>query len=267
MKKSRKKMLLSSIAMLLVALVALGSATFAWYITNATVTAEHTSWNASSADGLVIRHGISGAWTNELTDLHTATNMTPASITYAAFGDATLYGATGQGTKFDDGTLKGALSPQAVPQNADGSPATSNQYFLVDTFYVASSTGSSKTANFTVKGAPVDGTYLNVAIYVDGALRKVLTSDSTASTTTKVAGTKPAPATGSADQALTTMSATGVDMGTITATAKADGKSGAKIDIVAFVDGYNSNCKNSTANVTGVSLDYSFTVQNQTQGG
>lgn len=262
MKKSRKKMLLSSIAMLLVALVALGSATFAWYITNATVTAEHTSWNASSADGLVIRHGISGAWTNELTDLHTATNMTPASITYGAFGADTLYGATGQGTAFDDGTLKDALSPQAVPQNADGSPATSNQYFLVDTFYVASSTSSSKTATFTVKGAPVTGTYLNVAIYVDGALRKVLTSDSTASTTTKVAGTKASPATGSADQALTTMSAAGVDMGTITATAKADGKSGAKIDIVAFVDGYNSNCKNSTANVTGVSLDYSFTVAN-----
>ena len=44
MKKSRKKMLLSSIAMLLVALVALGSATFAWYITNATVTAEKTQF-------------------------------------------------------------------------------------------------------------------------------------------------------------------------------------------------------------------------------
>ena len=262
MTKSRKRMLLSSVAMLLVALVALGSATFAWYITNATVTAEHTSWNATSADGLVIRHGISGDWTDKLTDLHTATNMTPASITYGTFGDATLYGATGSGTAFDNGALKGALSAQAVPQNSDGSPATSNQYFLVDTFYVASSTSDSKTASFTVKGAPVAGTYLNVAIYVDGVLKKVLTSDSTASTTTKVAGTKTAPETGSADQALTPMSAAGVDIGNITATAKGDAKSGAKIDIVAFVDGYNSNCKNSTANVTGVSLDYSFTVVN-----
>lgn len=260
MKTSRKKMLLSSIAMLLVALVALGSATYAWYITNATVTAETTTWNASSADGLVIRHGISGDWTNELTDLHTATNMTPASITYGAFGDATLYGATGQGTAFDDGTLNGALAAQAVPQNADGSPANSNQYFLVDTFYVASSTASSKTANFTISGAPVAGTYLNIAVYVDGTLKKVLTSDSTASTTTKVAGTKANPQTGTADQALTTMSAAGVDMGTVTATAKASGKSGAKIDIVAFVDGYNTNCRNSTANVTGVSLTYNFTV-------
>lgn len=261
MLKSRKKMLLSSIAMLLVALVALGSATFAWYITNTTVTAETTTWNAASADGLVIRHGISGAWTNKLEDLHTASNsMTPASITYGAFGADTLYGATGQGTAFDNGALSGSLAAQAVPQNSDGSPATSNQFFLVDTFYVASSTSASKTANFTVKGAPVTGTYLNVAIYVDGTLRKVLTSDSTASTTTKVGGTKTTPATGSADQALTVMSAAGVDMGTVTATAKADGKSGAKIDIVAFVDGYNPLCKNSTANVTGVSLTYEFTV-------
>lgn len=260
MKNTRKKMLLSSIAMLLVALIALGSATFAWYITNATVTAEETSWNASSADGLVIRHGITGDWTNQLNDLHTATNMTPASITYGAFGADTLYGATGQGTAFDNGTLSGALSAQAVPQNADGSPATSNQYFLVDTFYVASSTGASKTASFTVSGAPVDGTYLNVAIYVDGTLKKVLTSDASASTTTKVGGTKTAPTTGSADQTLTTMSASGVDIGNITATAKASGKSGAKIDIVAFVDGYNTKCKNSIANTTGVALDYSFTV-------
>ncbi|MEE0957249.1 MAG: hypothetical protein UH734_04070 [Ruminococcus sp.] len=262
MLKSRKKMLLSSIAMLLVALVALGSATFAWYITNATVTAQTTTWNASSADGLVIRHGISGAWTNELTDLHTASSsMTPASITYGAFGEDTLYGATGTGKKFDDGALNNdGLSAQAVPQNSDGSPATSNQYFLVDTFYVASSTSASKTASFTVSGAPVTGTYLNIAIYVDGTLKKVLTSDSTASTTSKVGGTKTAPVTADGSQGLTTMSASGVDIGNITATAKADGKSGAKIDIVAFVDGYNENCRNSTANTTGVSLTYSFTV-------
>lgn len=262
MKTSRKKMLLSSIAMLLVALVALGSATYAWYITNATVTAETSTWNASTADGLVIRHGISGDWKSKLTDLHTAQNLTPASITYGAFGSATLYGATGSGTDFDNGELSGALSPATVPQNADGSPATSNQYFLVDTFYVASSTAANKTATFKVIGAQVKGTYLNVAIYVNGTLDKVLTSDPDASTTSKVGGNSTTPETASGDpQTLTPMAGgTGVAMTNITATPKADGQSGAKIDIVAFADGYNTKCKNATANVSPVSLTYSFTV-------
>jgi hypothetical protein len=54
MKKSRKKMLLSSIAMLLVAMLALSAATFAWFTTNKTVTATGFSGKASSAVGLKI---------------------------------------------------------------------------------------------------------------------------------------------------------------------------------------------------------------------
>ena len=267
MKKSRKKMLLSSIAMLLVALVALGSATFAWYITNATVTAKTSEWSASTADGLVIRHGITGAWSNKIEDLAHKDSLTPASITYAQMGN-TLYGATGSGTSFTNGALnEEGLSPATVPQDSTGAPATSNEYFLVDTFYVASSTEASKTATFTVKGAPVDGTYLNVAIYINGTLDKVLTSDSAATTTQKVGGTSTDPETAYGSQNLTVMSAAGVAMTDITATAKADGRSGCKIDIVAFADGYNTKCTNEKANISSVSLEYSFTVKNQAQGG
>ena len=50
----RKKALLSSVAMLLVALVALGSATFAWFTTNPTVTAEGLKLQATAAAGLQI---------------------------------------------------------------------------------------------------------------------------------------------------------------------------------------------------------------------
>lgn len=54
MTKSRKRMLLSSIAMLLVALVALGSATYAWFTINKTVQADFIKVQAMSAKGLVI---------------------------------------------------------------------------------------------------------------------------------------------------------------------------------------------------------------------
>lgn len=53
----RKKALLSSVAMLLVALVALGSATFAWFTQNKTVTAEGLVLNATTSAGLQILSG------------------------------------------------------------------------------------------------------------------------------------------------------------------------------------------------------------------
>jgi hypothetical protein len=54
MKTTRKKMLLSSIAMLLVALVALGSATYAWFSVSKTVQANGMVVKAISAAGLEI---------------------------------------------------------------------------------------------------------------------------------------------------------------------------------------------------------------------
>ncbi len=50
----RKKALLSSVAMLLVALVALGSATFAWFTQNPTVNADGLSLQATASAGLQI---------------------------------------------------------------------------------------------------------------------------------------------------------------------------------------------------------------------
>ena len=52
---TRKKMLLSSVAMLLVAMVALGSATFAWFTTNPNATASGLQMKATAAKGLVIK--------------------------------------------------------------------------------------------------------------------------------------------------------------------------------------------------------------------
>lgn len=52
--KFRKRALLSSVAMLLVALVALGSATFAWFVANPTVTAKGLKMQTVAAPGLLI---------------------------------------------------------------------------------------------------------------------------------------------------------------------------------------------------------------------
>lgn len=247
MTKSRKRMLLSSIAMLLVALVALGSATFAWYITNATVTAEKTQFSAASADGLVIRHTTSDTWSNKVTNLATASSLTPAAMNYATLGNE--FGATGQGTSFDDGTLNGALSAAAVENGT---------VFLVDSFYVASSSGAAKNATFTIKSGTKAGTYLNLAVYVGSTLQGVWTSDPTEgrTSTIKIGGTAAAPETSENTQTLGKLAAN-TNAGTISAATKESG--GTKITVIGFADGYNPLCKNSTADISTIDVEYSFT--------
>lgn len=246
MKNTRKKMLLSSIAMLLVALIALGSATFAWYITNATVTAETSQFSAASADGLVIRHGTSGEWTNKLTDLLTKDSLSPASIDYASF--ANLKGASGQGTAFDDGTLSGALTNATVENGSS---------FLVDTFYVASSSGSEiKNVKFNIESSTKAGTYMNIAIYVGDTLQKVYTSTPSKTSTKKV---KYASGSYSTDTQEQTIEALGNKQVTATMTAAPKSNNGTAVHIVAFADGYNDLCKNSTADTSTINVKYSFT--------
>ena len=89
MTKSTKRILLSSIAMLLVALVALGSATFAWFTINKTVTANNMKVQAVSADGLVITnltsHSAASAWSSSVSFNDDGTTaLQPVSVAVAA---------------------------------------------------------------------------------------------------------------------------------------------------------------------------------------
>ena len=60
----RKKALLSSVAMLLVALVALGSATFAWFTANPNAEASGLKLKTTAASGLVIRTETDPNWSH-----------------------------------------------------------------------------------------------------------------------------------------------------------------------------------------------------------
>lgn len=256
MKNTRKKMLLSSIAMLLVALIALGSATFAWYITNSTVTASTSQFSAASADGLVIKYPDSTVaaerdWTNKIEHLRSASNLTPAALNYGTLGDSTLWGGTGQGTAFNDGTLSGGITAAAV---------TNGQTFLVDEFYVASSTGEAKTCTFKIHSGTVEKTYMNLAVYVGSELMGVYTSDPTVGTTTtnKLGGSAASPTSTDTTQALTKLASDVTVSSTFSAATKTSG--GTKVTIIGYADGYNPLCKNSTAETSAVTATYEFTV-------
>lgn len=255
MKKSRKKMLLSSIAMLLVALVALGSATFAWYISQATVTAETTKFSAAAAEGLVIRHTNADEWGTKVTDLKQATDLAPATCSYANIASLVRAGG-GVGTNFTDGTLTNTLTEETTAL-ANGKVGS----FLYDSFYVASSSGASVKATLTLEASTVSGTYMNYLVFVGGTLKGIYTSDEAATKTGKVTSAKgvtPVTVSAVTAQDVTTLNNNVVD-NDITCTPKGGDDTGVKIEIIAFADGFNSKCTNKLANTTDVPIKYSIT--------
>lgn len=82
MKNTRKKMLLSSVAMLLVALVALGSATYAWFTINRVVEANTMKVKAITTAGLVINNKKTADWKRTVSYADTATELKPVSYDF-----------------------------------------------------------------------------------------------------------------------------------------------------------------------------------------
>lgn len=106
---SRKRLLVSSVAMLLVAMLALGTATYAWFTSNKSVTADGMKVKASSAKGLQITGTNGNTWGPAYTFTGTnskAATLTPVSAPYTT-GEASL--SYGKFTKyFDPGEVGGS---------------------------------------------------------------------------------------------------------------------------------------------------------------
>jgi hypothetical protein len=77
--KSRKRLLISSIAMLLVAMLALGTATFAWFTTSTTATADKIHIKTVQASELQIASQLYNDWGNEIHYNNTQITMKPTS--------------------------------------------------------------------------------------------------------------------------------------------------------------------------------------------
>lgn len=65
--KARRRLLVSSLCMLLVAIVALGTATFAWFTSDPTATASGLKVKATAATGLLINAATENKWTHNAT--------------------------------------------------------------------------------------------------------------------------------------------------------------------------------------------------------
>lgn len=121
--KALKKQMGAAIAMVLVAAVALGSATFAWFVTNNKVDATTTNIAAqSNAAYMTIENGTAGAKTSDKTSVVT-TITGPIKLYPATFGEqsGSTEGtfATGYGKDLDNATLASNLTTVGTPDQAD----------------------------------------------------------------------------------------------------------------------------------------------------
>lgn len=119
--KSRKRLLISSVAMLLVAMLALGTATFAWFTTNTTVTANGIKVRTSKTSQLLISDDTSEYLGNGFSYTGFSSIMVPAS---SADGQKWFFTTAKDKDKF---TAENASSFKLVEDNSKNRHVYVNQ--------------------------------------------------------------------------------------------------------------------------------------------
>lgn len=173
-----KKQLMTAIAMLLVTLLALGSATYAWFVSNNTVTATTTNVSAQSNSAyLVIDNADAGSTKT------TSTSAATASETFSP--DTKLYPAQWKNTvdsntwQFESAYAsdKDAATEKSGTRFAVGNPDTAagKDYTLANTFYIGTGTYDGTFTNLKVTGVTVKNT---TSSQLEDAMRVLVTCDS-----------------------------------------------------------------------------------------
>ena len=176
--KALKKQMVAAIAMVLVAAVALGSATFAWFVTNNTVKATTSSISAqSNASYMTIKYNASAIGADSTFDVATDENV---KLYPATFGeqDGSTKGKfmTGFGTSVTDGTLNSQLS--LVGDAGTPDDAANKQFAKKNTFNISSrgqNLSNLKIASVEAKSADGNDTDLSTTSDINSALRLLVT--------------------------------------------------------------------------------------------
>lgn len=219
----RSKMLLSSIAMLLVALVALGSATFAWYSINRTVTASEMTVKASTVGGLLITSTETTKVKNVVADNYgTAVEYDLTETLYPAWLSSFSAGtATMKTYEHNDGST---VAKTDVATSALSDTDSNYTYVVVKDLTLKNTNNLTGTVTPTLTVDQVSGSYIRAVLYkADGTVLATTTSDTAATSTN-------AP--------------TAAASNTITLAKNAT----QQCYIVIYAEGYNSNCTAANAN-------------------
>lgn len=160
---SRKRLLVSSVAMLLVAMLALGTATYAWFTTNPNANASGLQMKATASKGLMIQtesHAkvTSSFWGHDDYLNYVATGGGQSSTTSVALNpvsfDLSVASTLGQAYKVDaKADTAYAADNDAAVSNASGGIATGDYYQEKIKCKV---TGGAETANLKMTSLDVD---------------------------------------------------------------------------------------------------------------
>lgn len=239
MKRStfRKSSLISSVALLLVAIVALSGATFAWFSSNESTTASGIEMKASAASGLYIANSTASALGDIADDawkgsINFGKNLAMAKPTSPDFTSLTAPKFITTTTDRADGVYVDAALEDAV-QNTD---------YVAESFWVKGDANAEKQtlkATVTIAGSNVKG-YERVALY-DYTTQKltVLAKTDVDSYTTLIKDTEGKAATG---QTLDPAAA-----GALTVDANWDETAGRHFMVYVWFEGQDAACMNANS--------------------
>jgi hypothetical protein len=151
--KALKSQLLAAVAMVLVAAIALGGSTFAWFVTNSTVTANGMSVQATAENGIEIQEATTPTvWASSASGIHgTAAQLIPVSTTDAtAWYHASALAKTASAV---DATTFETLTLSETNGVGKIDSADTKGYYIHDTFNIrATATAASdlKVSGLTV---------------------------------------------------------------------------------------------------------------------
>lgn len=255
MTKSRKRMLLSSVAMLLVALVALGSATYAWFSVSKTVTADGMQVQAIAAAGLEISN--TSATSGYSTTVTFGQTGTPVQLKPVSWDGATTNGFIPEGNVASPGgaytgAFKSAGS-MAPTLNASAPATGANAYVSEYDVWVRSAaesgarTAHDVSAKITISGA--NASFARVK-FVDGSTTKGIYADEADASASVVKAAGSTKDTYTLTAHLTDVSVTGTDT---TDTGKA-------FKLYVWFDGEDGACVDSAKNaVANVKIEFTAT--------
>ena len=240
---SRKKMLVSSVAMMMVATVSLGSATFAWFSQNTTATANGVNVKTVKGSNLVLCETnslVASDWKSTLDLNIDDKRLEPASTkdcTNWFKTKATIYNAAATETGG-----RGTVTPITTGE--------SGGYYIAKEFYVKS-VAEGITANFQVNVSATSTEANNQLDYVRVAMRKE------SGDLTKIYGNKAAD-----NSCLTAVTPTqgtqDITTSAISDTLTLTADTAQKVTLYIWFEGEDPECKDVNAGVdVTVSVDFS----------
>ena len=278
--KFRKRMLLSSVAMLLVALVALGSATFAWFNIRPDAKATGLSAATTKASSLQIKELYSDDWASEITfdsNNYSPGNLNPVTFSGSAWkyapADAYDMGYATDSTKLETITEPGTSSTYAawstvyVKYGETTSPASAEKDLLL-TITAPSGTSTANALKFirvAVKPVALATSANDDSVALGSTVQIVApaaNSDFSADPTkwVKPAAGEDAPTPAAGDSASNSVFGTAINLGNMTNGTIYGFK------IFAYYEGTDPDCIDSNAGQTLNDFQFTFNTQAHSAG-